>query len=140
MLNTPNKGWTGVQIGAYEYRASYLTDVPMDLLDMFLYTASHYAAATYFDGEGFEYELMFSGADVYLIMHDETDYVIHIEDARPVDFIKCALHDIENDIYEWVLWDMDRDPDDKNNEQRDLLRKSEILLRIRDVKEAWNLD
>jgi len=53
MLAKPEHGWVNVQLEGFSERASYMTDIPNDCLDAFIYALQNNSPTViFFDAEG----------------------------------------------------------------------------------------
>ena len=101
MISNPKNGWCNFKLGDFEGTPSYITDVPIDLLDAFIdYYTRGYGLA-YFDEEGSEFTLLLTWYGVYII--DEKDNVkSHVfYDLNISDLAKEVIADIETNLDGW---------------------------------------
>lgn len=127
MLSKPSVGWTTVKLGDFEDRASYLTDVPHDCLDAFIYTLeNHRPAVVFFDAEGWNYHIVFSYYTTYILMEKDELEVYEVE----LDFTELAkelVDDIEQNIDDWANWDICFE--DEFIENKKLLEEKTFILK-----------
>ena len=101
MISNPKNGWCNFKLGDFEGTPSYITDVPIDLLDAFIdYYTRGYGLA-YFDEEGSEFTLLLTWYGVYII--EEKDNVkSHVfYDLNISDLAKEVIADIETNLDGW---------------------------------------
>ena len=101
MISNPKNGWCNFKLGDFEGTPSYITDVPIDLLDAFIdYYTRGYGLA-YFDEEGSEFTLLLAWYGVYII--EEKDNVkSHVfYDLNISDLAKEVIADIETNLDGW---------------------------------------
>ena len=101
MISDPKNGWCNFKLGDFEGTPSYITDVPIDLLDAFIdYYTRGYGLA-YFDEEGSEFTLLLTWYGVYII--EEKDNVkSHVfYDLNISDLAKEVIADIETNLDGW---------------------------------------
>ena len=101
MISDPKTGWCNFKLGDFEGTPSYITDVPIDLLDAFIdYYTRGYGLA-YFDEEGSEFTLLLTWYGVYII--EEKDNVkSHVfYDLNISDLAKEVIADIETNLDGW---------------------------------------
>lgn len=154
MLSKPVHGWSTVKIGVFKKTASYLTDVPMDLLDAFIQyfnEKNHLPFGVNFEGES---EGMFGiieiGDELYLhteLFSEETDVMRELKLIKPEDYgfgyfarpkellrkmAEEVIADIKENLEAWVNWDLDPecDPDEAFSKRRNLLNMKIALLEI----------
>ena len=101
MISNPKNGWCNFKLGDFEGTPSYITNVPIDLLDAFIdYYTRGYGLA-YFDEEGSEFTLLLTWYGVYII--EEKDNVkSHIfYDLNISNLAKEVIADIETNLDGW---------------------------------------
>ena len=101
MISNPKNGWCNFKLGDFEGTPSYITDVPIDLLDAFIdYYTRGYGLA-YFDEEGSEFTLLLTWYGVYII--EEKDNVkLHVfYDLNISNLAKEVIADIETNLDGW---------------------------------------
>jgi len=107
MFTKPQYGWTNLQIDDISLRTSYLTDVPNDCLDSFIYALqTNNPAVIYFDAEGFEYHLVSSYYRSYIIVDKEDNSVnTYVIEKGIVELVMELINDIENYFEDWLNWE-----------------------------------
>ena len=109
MLTIPNNGWTNLQIDEFSDRASYLTDVPNDCLDAFIHSMqNNKPAVIFFDAEGWDFHLVTSHYRSYIIIAKDDVKIYEIK-KNLLELAKELHEDINNNIDNWVIWDMNED-------------------------------
>lgn len=104
MLTKPRHGWTYVEIEDLKIRASYLTDVPNDCLDSFIFALENkLPVAIYFDAEDLDYYLFVSHLDSFIIMEKDDLQIFKLK-SNIIDLGKELVNDIEEYIDEWANW------------------------------------
>ena len=101
MISNPKNGWCNFKLDDFEGTPSYITDVPIDLLDAFIdYYTRGYGLA-YFDEEGSEFTLLLTWYGVYII--EEKDNVkSHVfYNLNISDLAKEVIADIETNLDGW---------------------------------------
>ena len=74
MFSVPKHGWVEISIGNWSDRSSYLTDPHLDILDAFITLYSTYnPGAVYCDAEGWEYIIVISFNDIFIIFFDNSN-------------------------------------------------------------------
>lgn len=105
MFTKPEHGWTNLQLGNFSERASYLTDIPIDCLDAFIYALENNSPiAIYFDAEGWDYHLVSSYYESYIIISKDGFDLMGIE-GNFKDLAKELVNDIEIYFEDWVCWE-----------------------------------
>jgi len=107
MFTKPQDGWTHLNFENFSERASYLTDVPNDCLDAFIYALqTNNPAVVYFDAEGYDYHLISSYYRSYIIRDKEDNKVnIHVIEKGIIELAKELVSDIEKDFDDWLNWE-----------------------------------
>lgn len=137
MFSKPIHGWTDITIGDFTGRGSYLTDIPMDVLDAFISSLDcSIPASIYFNEEGSEFILVSHYNSTYIIVEREKTELISI-DIDYLELIKEAIKDIEDNLEGWVYWESfyDLDEDEVNKRRLALLDKIE---KVKLLLEEWN--
>lgn len=102
MFSKPKYGWTHVSIGEFEGEASYITEVPIDVLDAFIdYYKLHKNICVDFNEEGSTFVLVVSSdIDIFVISEREqiTTYKI---DMSVDELANEIINDFEQDIKGW---------------------------------------
>jgi len=110
MISNPKYGWCDFTLGGFNGNPSYITDVPLDLLDAFInYYNKGYGVAT-LDEEGYEFLLVLNryNLGVYVLSDRVTDpenELWNLYDFSSLsidDLAKELIFDIENDFLGWV--------------------------------------
>lgn len=101
MISDPKNGWCNFKLGDFEGTPSYITDVPIDLLDAFIdYYTRGYGLA-YFDEEGSEFTLLLTWYGVYII-EEKNNVKSHVfYDLNISDLAKEVIADIETNLDGW---------------------------------------
>lgn len=101
MILNPKNGWCNFKLGDFEGTPSYITDVPIDLLDAFIdYYTRGYGLA-YFDEEGSEFTLLLTWYGVYII-EEKNNVKSHVfYDLNISDLAKEVIADIETNLDGW---------------------------------------
>jgi len=107
MLTTPQDGWTYLQLENFSEHASYLTDVPNDCLDAFIYALrTNNPAIVYFDAEGFDFHLVSSYYRSYIIRDREDNSVdTYVIEKDIIELAKELVNDIQRDFDDWLNWE-----------------------------------
>lgn len=103
MISDPRHGWCYFKLGDFEGHPSYLTDVPIDILDAFIdYHTKGYGMA-YFDEEGTEFTLILSPYSVFIIEEKDKPLLHYYEDIDIRELENELINDIESNIDEWAV-------------------------------------
>lgn len=127
MLSTPKSGWVEISLGDWNDRASYLTDVHLDILDSLIaLLKKRKSIAVYCDAEGWEYYIIFEWFNSYVITLEE-DATLKIIDREIIDIAKEVYKDISNSIDAWANWDLYVDEKTLKKNKAKINRKLKIL-------------
>lgn len=102
MFSKPKYGWTHVSIGDFDGSASYITDVPIDVLDAFIdFYKLHKNICVDFDEEGSTFVLVVvSDIDIYVISEREQVIAYKI-DTNINELTNEIISDFEKYIKDW---------------------------------------
>lgn len=128
MISNPRYGWCSFKLGDFKGSPSYLTDVPVDLLNAFIdYYTKGYGVAV-FDQEGSYFTLVMSVYNWGVFIIEEKDSVVlhdlcyfHVDDLK-----EELIRDIEKDMNGWSDFIIDDDTEEikqHRNEIRQRLAK-----------------
>ena len=104
MITNPKNGWCSFSLGDFLGSASYLTDVPCDLLDAFLNFHEHGAGVAVFDEEGSFFTMVLTKYNNGIFLIEERDTAL-LHDFSDLDIYTLedeVIADIENDIDAWA--------------------------------------
>ena len=132
MISNPKNGWCDFDLGEFHGTPSYITDVPMDLLNAcYQYIIGNSEFITIrFDEEGNSFILVADYYDCYIIeQKDEAKF--YWTNINIKSMIKEIIDDIEKDIDNWAKFGSDDDPKEiKYNKTRMLELIEKIKERI----------
>lgn len=124
MFSKPGYGWVNIKLDTFEDRASYLTNVPHDILNTLTVAIKHYIPASiYFDAEGWRYILVSDMYETYIISDKNgIDELIHI-DKHVIEIAREVIVDIERDLNAWSRWGCSLTPSNWELEKQELLQQ-----------------
>lgn len=133
MIRKPEHGWCEFKLGTFKAQASYLTDVPFDLLKSFI---NHFSlkenTCVYFDREGAEFYFVITFDYCYIISEDDKSELFTIN-MLDKDLAHQLINDIKTYIDGWANWEC-YDPELKVEERKynllDLCEELEELMEI----------
>lgn len=107
MLSRPESGWCDITVGDFCSRASYLTNVPMDILKALNGTGT---PCVCFDAEGWEFFVIFSWQETLVIGYGEPfgqsdGYCVKSFDITKKEIAKQVYNDISGNIDAWAKWE-----------------------------------
>lgn len=103
MISNPMHGWCNFKLQKFTGHPSYITDVPLDLLDAFINFYTKGYGAVVFDEEGSFFTFLITDYNygIYII-EDKEKPVLHVFDEITVtDLADELIKDLENDITGW---------------------------------------
>lgn len=129
MLSVPKYGWVKLKIGTWSDRASYLTDLPCELIDALIASLTNYSpACVKADAEGWEYTIVFDRFTTDIIEYK--DDVEHYSFEIPVIQMAQEVYaDISKNPFEWSLWDWDAENETKRAKNERVLREKLAQLK-----------
>ena len=131
MISNPKHGWCNFELGKFKGTPSYLTDVPIDLLDAFIdYYIKGYGVAV-FDEEGSYFTLVLTQYNCGIFIIEEKDNsILHDLSNFDADDLKEELiRDIERELNGWSEFITDDDQEEIKQ------HRNEIRQRIAKLKE-----
>jgi len=127
MLTKPEDGWVNVQLEGFSERASYMTDIPNDCLDAFIYALqNNLPTVIFFDAEGWDFNLVASWYQSYVILDKDNVKVFEIKK----DLFELAnelYEDINNNLNDWLNWDYVDDEEELKEYREKLITKLNTL-------------
>jgi len=131
MLSKPIAGWVNITVGEQVVCASYLTDVPLDLLESFITTLSYYGRPTVvsFDEEGSYAYLILDYNNALMVVSRDINTV----SQEPQCMVALALElisDIREYIDEWTIWNPARDDTPPKGRKEILLARCAKIERL----------
>ena len=123
MLTKPSHGWTDLHIDNFSERASYLTDIPNDCLDAFIYALQNgNPAVIFFDAEGWDFHLIASYYCSYVVV-DKDNAEVYVIDKTIKELAKELYNDINNNFDDWLDWDLYDTIEEREKNKRGLRNK-----------------
>lgn len=103
MISNPMCGWCRFALENFDWTVSYLTEVPIDLLNAFIdyYTKGY--GVTVFDTEGTYITLVMTryNDSVYVIEEEKELVLYDFSKYRVDDLCNELINDIESDLGDW---------------------------------------
>lgn len=135
MISNPKHGWCSFELDKFKGTPSYLTDVPVDLLDAFIdYYTEGYGVAV-FDEEGSYFTLLLTQYNCGIFIIEEKDNsILHDLSNFDVDDLKEELiRDIERDLNGWSEFITDDDPEEIKQHRNEIRQR---IAKLR--KKIWS--
>lgn len=137
MISNAKYGWCNFKLGNFEGHPSYLTDVPVEILDAFIDYHIKKRGMVWFDEEGTEFTLVINPYSIYIIEEKEEPVLHDFPDISVVNLSKELIEDIEKDLNGWSEFITDEDWDEitkHRNEIRQRLMKLKELIKYQSIK------
>lgn len=125
MISNPSCGWCSFELGDFKGSPSYLTDIPVDLLDAFIdYHTKGYGVAV-FDEEGSYFTLLLTQYNWGIYIIEEKDYPIlhNLCDFNIEDLEEELIRDIERDLNGWAEFIIDDDPEEVTQHRNEIRQR-----------------
>lgn len=113
MISNPKHGWCDFDFGDFYGHPSYLTDVPVDLLQAFINLHTKGSGMVWFDEEGTEFSLVLTPYSLFIIeekdepvLHDYSEIIISNLEKELID-------DIKHNLGAWASFDCSLNNDDE---------------------------
>ena len=103
MISNPKHGWCDFQLGTFEGSPSYLTDVPVDLLDAFIDYYTKGQGMAWFDEEGTEFTLVITPYSLFIIEEKKGSVLHDFSEMNVEKLAKELINDIEKDLTGWSV-------------------------------------
>lgn len=106
MFGKPRHGWTSIHIADFDAPASYLTDIPFDVLaSIEAYYKLFTPLSIMFNGEEFgEYYIVSNYFSTYIITNEEEHGKLYDLEINTNQLIDEMMEDIEKHFPEWSEW------------------------------------
>jgi len=127
MISKPKCGWCNFTLGDFEGTPSYLTDVPVDLLNAFIDYHTKGNGIVWFDEEGTEFSLVLTPYSLFIIEEKDKPTLYDFSEMKIESLEKELIQDIESDIYGWENFITDDDPEEIKIHRDEILQKIAIL-------------
>ena len=109
MISNPKHGWCDFMLSdekdnLFVGTPSYVTNVPVDLLQAFLDYKTKGQGIAWFDEEGTEFTLVLNPDSMFVIAENEHTELIDFNKVKIDNLIKELIQDIESDLIEWSMF------------------------------------
>lgn len=134
MISNPKYGWCDFDLKLFHGLPSYLTDVPVDLLNVFIQYHSTGTGIAWFDEEGSEFTLVITPYSLFII-EEKDEPVLHDFSEMNIDNLeKELIEDIEKDLIGWSDFITTGDIDEVITHRNEIRNKIAILKELRDKR------
>lgn len=101
MISNPKHGWCDFDLGTFHGRLSYLTNVPINLLDAFIQYHITGTGIAWLDEEGTWFTFVITPYSRFIIKEKDKS-VLHELSGRINNLEKELIEDIEKDLTGWA--------------------------------------
>ena len=101
MISNPKNGWSNFDLKAFHGTPSYLTDVPVDLLNAFIQYHTTGTGIAWFDEEGTEFTLVITPYSLFVIEEKDEPILHDFSEMKINNLEKELIEDIEKDLIGW---------------------------------------
>ena len=101
MISNPKHGWSNFDLKAFHGTPSYLTDVPVDLLNAFIQYHTTGTGIAWFDEEGTEFTLVITPYSLFIIEEKDKPVLHDFSEMKINNLEKELIEDIEKDLIGW---------------------------------------
>ena len=127
MISNPKHGWCDFMLSdekdnLFVGTPSYVTNVPVDLLQAFLDYKTKGQGIAWFDEEGTEFTLVLNPYSMFVIAENEYTELIDFSKVKIDDLIKELIQDIESGLIEWSMFYCECCDDEEIKVNRELIR------------------
>ena len=133
ILSNVLNGWCDFQIGEdICFTASYLTNVPLDVLAAILDYSEKLACSVTFDGEGFIVSLLITETTTFILVDDNEYKCFVIDCISPKVIIKNLFYCIKDNVSSWAKFLVDYD----GSNEKEL--ENENLKKIKEIENVYS--
>ena len=101
MISSPNYGWCDFDLKTFHGTPSYLTDVPVDLLNAFIQYHTTGTGIAWFDEEGTDFTLVITPYSLFIIEEKDEPVLHDFFEIKINNLEKELIEDIEKDLIGW---------------------------------------
>lgn len=131
MIKNLGHGWCEFILGDFVGTPSYITDVPVDLLQAFIDYRTKGCGMCWFDEEGTEFTLVITPYSLFIIDEDDEPVLHEFSDLMGRGNLERELvADIENDLYGWAEFTCDDDPEEIKIHRNEIRQKLTELKKV----------
>ena len=129
MISNPKHGWSNFDLKVFHGTPSYLTDVPVDLLNAFIQYHTTGTGIAWFDEEGTEFTLVITPYSLFIIEEKDKPVLHDFSEIKINNLEKELIEDIEKDLIGWSEFIIDDDREEV------IMHRDEIRNKIAMLKE-----
>lgn len=129
MISNPKHGWSNFDLRVFHGTPSYLTDVPVDLLNAFIQYHTTGMGMAWFDEEGTEFTLVITPYSLFVIEEKDKPVLHDFSEMKINNVEKELIEDIEKDLIGWSEFITSEDREEV------IMHRDEIRNKIATLKE-----
>lgn len=129
MISNPKHGWSNFDLKVFHGTPSYLTDVPVDLLNAFIQYHTTGTGIAWFDEEGTEFTLVITPYSLFVIEEKDKPVLHDFSEIKINNLEKELIEDIEKDLIGWSEFIISDDREEV------IMHRNEIRNKIAMLKE-----
>lgn len=129
MISNPKHGWCNFKLRTFKGTPSYLTDVSVDLLMAFIDYHAKGCGVAWFDEEGTEFTLVITPYSLFIIEEKDKPILHDFSEMKIENIEKEIIEDVESDLYGWINFIADDDPEEAKQHETNIRQKLALLKR-----------
>lgn len=124
MIKDLGAGWCGFTIGDFHGTPSYITNVPVDLLQVFLDYKTKGQGIAWFDEEGTEFTLVLNPYSIFVIAENEEGEgkLYNFSELNIDNLIKELIQDVKSNLVGWSIFYCSCDDEEEIKVNREHIR------------------
>ena len=130
MISNPKHGWCNFNIRTFKGTPSYLTDVPVDLLEAFIDLHTKGTGIAWFDEEGTEFTLVLTPYSLFIIEEKDRPILHDFSEIKIENLERELIKDIEKDLIAWSEFTIDDDREEIIEHCDEIRRKLAMLKEL----------
>lgn len=130
MISNPKYGWCDFDLKSFHGSPSYLTDVPVDLLNAFIQYHTTGTGMAWFDEEGTEFTLVITPYSLFIIEEKDEPVLHDFSEINIGNLEKELIEDIEKDLTGWSEFITDDDREEVITHRDEIRNKIAMLKEL----------
>ena len=130
MISNPKYGWCDFDLKSFHGTPSYLTDVPVDLLNVFIQYHATGTGIAWFDEEGTEFTLVITPYSLFIIEEKDKPVLHDFSEINIGNLEKELIEDIEKDLTGWSEFITDDDREEVITHRYEIRNKIALLKEL----------
>ena len=135
MISNPKHGWCSFKLRTFKGTPSYLTDVPVDLLNAFIDLYTKGCGVAWFDEEDTEFTLVITPYSLFIIEERGKPVLHDFSEMKIENLIKELIEDLERDLNGWSEFITNDDHDEILQHRNEIRQKITILKTLKKMNE-----